>query len=124
MRATQSTIQLLVVCVISFVISCKDNPIDSDQRFEAGPILFVSVKSGSGQLYSMNEDGSDMKQLTRDPNFPIGDARWSPDGSKPLFVSGATDGTTRTYIYTVNIDGTGLRRLLNDLSANSPDWSR
>jgi len=90
--------------------ACKDrgNPIIPEEHFEAGPILFVSNKSGTSQLYSMNEDGSDVKQLTHDPNFPITDARWSPDGSKIAIESpvGGVD-LHGDAIYVMNADGTG-----------------
>jgi Tol biopolymer transport system component len=121
MKVTQSTIQFLFTCVICFVLSCKDNPVDSDLPFEAGPILFVSDKSGTWQLYSMNEDGSDVKQLTRDPNFPLTDARWSPDGSK-IAITSPVGGVERygDAIYVMSADGTG-RYLLTRPSVQVDD---
>jgi len=91
-------------------VGCKDNPV-SDGGFpvEPGPILFISDKSGSYQLYSMNEDGSNVQQLTNDPNFPILYARWSPDGKKIAVVS--VVGDKRTYpeyrgaIFIMDADG-------------------
>jgi len=91
-------------------VGCKDNPV-SDGGFpvEPGPILFISDKSGSYQLYSMNEDGSNVQQLTNDPNFPILDARWSPDGKKIAVVSLVGDERThpsfRPAIFIMDADG-------------------
>jgi Tol biopolymer transport system component len=117
MKVTQSTIQFLFTCVICFVLSCKDNPLDSDAPFEAGPILFVSDKSGTWQLWSMNEDGSNVRQLTHDPNFPISDARWSPDGLKIVFRSRddrlLSPRDRGVALYVMNADGTGRYKLTN-----------
>ena len=77
---------------------------------EPGPILFFSkhLKNGSPttlpQLYSMDEDGSHIMQLTFDPNFPIFDARWSPDGSEMIVVSDSGG-------YLIDL-ATGTRQLL------------
>ncbi len=102
--------------MLSVGISCKDNPIDSDAPFEAGPILFVSDKSGTWQLWSMNEDGSDVRQLTHDPNFPRSYAQWSPDGSKIAYASrddrfGFNERSGAIYV--MNADGTGRYKLTN-----------
>jgi Tol biopolymer transport system component len=112
--------RFITPCLI-FVLglsACEDNgnPIVPEERFEAGPILFVSDKSGTSQLYSMNEDGSDVKQLTHDPNFPIGDARWSPDGSKIAYTSRDDRVDIRrisSAIYIMNANGTGKYKLTN-----------
>lgn len=76
---------------------------------EAGPILFISDKSATNQLYSMNEDGSNVQQLTSDSAFPILDAKWSPDGSKIAVVSLIGDEMTypsfRDAIFIMNADG-------------------
>jgi Tol biopolymer transport system component len=64
----------------------------------------------------MNEDGSDVKQLTHDPNFPIGDARWSPDGTRIVYTS-LDDRVTGPWrertsgLYVMNADGTGRYKL-------------
>jgi Tol biopolymer transport system component len=104
--------------MISVGLSCKDNPTGPHERFEAGPILFVSDKSGTWQLYSMNEDGSDVKQLTFDQNFQIIDARWSPDASKIVYTSldDRLAGSWRektSVLYVMNADGTGRYKLTN-----------
>ena len=46
--------------------------------------------------------------------------RWAADG-KHLVFSGNMDG--RYSIYTIRIDGTGLRRLTQGSAAVTPDWS-
>ncbi|MHB1686709.1 MAG: TolB family protein [Ignavibacteriaceae bacterium] len=105
-------IYLLIFLMTLLTFSCdKTNPVGSSALgflANPGPILFVSDKSGTSQLYSMNEDGSNVQQLTNDPNFPITDARWSPDGNKIALVSSV--GGVSLYggaIYIVNADGSG-----------------
>lgn len=83
-------------------------------------IAFVSDRSGSPQIYIMNEDGSDVRQLTFEGDFNASPA-WSPRGDKIAFV-GMKD--SRFDIYTINVDGTDLRNLTNGVGSNeSPTWS-
>lgn len=60
-------------------------------------------------IYSMNVDGSDLKQLTTHPRFDA-EPVWSPDGSTILFISGRD----RNFeIYAINTDGSGEVNLTN-----------
>jgi Tol biopolymer transport system component len=78
---------------------------------EPGSILFVSNESGTSQLYSMQPDGSDVRQLTDDPDFPIGDAVWSPDETKIVLTGPQEALHYGPALYVVNADGTGRYRL-------------
>lgn len=49
--------------------------------------------------------------------------RWSPHGDRIAFISYLTDGSARSYLYVVNRDGSNLRRLLDDETVRSCDWS-
>ena len=107
--------------LVVFLSACSHNPADSGKRFpvKPGPILFISDNSGTDQLYSMNENGSNVQQLTKDPNFPILDAKWSPDGSKIAVVSLIGDSLTypsfRHVIFIMNADGSHRYQL-------TPQW--
>ena len=60
----------------------------------------------------MNADGSDQKKLLTLDKGDAVDPRWSPDGSRFVFVhlpDGIDGGAA--VICTVNADGTALRRL-------------
>jgi len=77
------------------------------------------------EIYTMNADGSDMKQIT---NF--GKASFAPflhpDGKKIIFSSNVNSKTGRNFdIYTVNIDGTGLEQItFNESFDGFPIFSR
>jgi Tol biopolymer transport system component len=122
----------LLLSILLLFASCReDGPTQVGFGFRPGPILFVSNKTGTDQLYCMNGDGSAIRQLTSDPNFPIRYASWSPDGKKIAITSDA--GGVSQYgpaIYIMNSDGTGLYKLTNAspegfnyASGDRPVWS-
>ena len=90
-----------------------------DKTFDAGPILFISDKSGTNQLYSMNEEGEDVQQLTHDLNFPIYEAKWSPDGQKIAVISEVGDSNDysgyRRAVFIMDADGSKRYQL-------TPQW--
>jgi TolB protein len=51
-------------------------------------IVYQSPKSGSWDLYLINADGSNQRQLTNDPAIE-GLAAWSPDGQWVAYLSNA-----------------------------------
>src|SRR5262249_50541031 len=51
-----------------------------------GSIVFVSDRSGVLKIWSMQADGRNPTQLTRDPN-PDADPRFAPDGKRILYTS-------------------------------------
>lgn len=106
-------IRFVMMSMVFSLLSCDVISPDND-RFQAGPILLVSDKDGSSQLWSMNEDGSNVRQLTHDPKHPVFDARWSPDGKKIVYVSYDSPDDYRwraLYLYVMNADGSGRYKL-------------
>jgi Tol biopolymer transport system component len=78
----------------------------------------------SGDIYTMNADGSGFTQITAGSES---DSRpsWSPRGNEIAFARNRWDtstATSRTAIYLVDVDGSGVRQLVPD-QAGSPDWS-
>ena len=86
-----------------------------------GRISFSSNQTGSRQIYTMNPDGSGVRQLTAaaGANSVISD--WSPDGSLIAFDS---DRTGAVEIFTMTPDGSDVQQI-TDLRGFSgdPSWS-
>ncbi len=103
-----------------------------------GRIIFTSTRTGDPELFSMNPDGSALKQLTHHVGFD-GDASYSPMGNEIVFsgsrpkrpalaeykkslAKGYAD-RWPSEIYVMNIDGSGERELTHLAGANyAPCW--
>jgi Tol biopolymer transport system component/DNA-binding winged helix-turn-helix (wHTH) protein len=72
-----------------------------------GRIVYMSEESGNADIWSMNSDGSDRKQLTTDPHWDAA-AVVSPDGRYIAFMSNRTG---QENIWIMDIDGANQRRL-------------
>ncbi len=82
-------------------------------------ISFFSEREGSRDLYLMNADGSNVRQLTHD-NASVWVSAWSPDGTQIAFTS-ERDGNREIYV--IDADGANLRRLTNNrVSDDIPAW--
>jgi TolB protein len=82
-------------------------------------IAFASARTGQRQLYVMDRDGSEVKQVTNLPNMG-GRSSWSQDGSRLTFYAGPVGDHN---IYVINVDGTGLVQLTNGGDNLGPSWS-
>jgi Tol biopolymer transport system component/serine/threonine protein kinase len=84
-------------------------------------IAFSSDRSGIGNIWVCDSDGSNPVQLT-DFGSHTGSARWSPDGRRIVFDS--VEGGNEN-VYVVDAEGGIPRRLTDDPSADfTPTWSR
>ncbi len=105
-----NSVIILVFSLFLFTSACEVlGGKDKKTTFNAGSILFISDKSGNNQLYSMEEDGSHIQQLTNDSNFPVHEAKWSPDGKMIAVISEVGDDDIypafRRAIFVMNADG-------------------
>jgi Tol biopolymer transport system component/predicted Ser/Thr protein kinase len=94
-----------------------------------GRIAFVSNRDGTGffQIFTMLPDGSDVVQLTFDPVHKS-QPRWSPDGTKLLYVAEGGRGQYNTPlnldIFVINADGTDPVNLTQTKGDDTdPAWS-
>jgi len=83
-------------------------------------IAFSSDSDGDLEIYIMDADGNDIRQLTSNDatdQFPD----WSPDGTRIVFTS---DRFGDEEIFVMNTDGTNLRQLTSNIGISTyPEWS-
>jgi len=96
----------------------KDD-IDPTWSPDGSMISFASSRAGARQLFVMNSDGSDIRQVTNLNNMG-GRNTWSPDGTKLAFYRGPQGDHN---IYVINVDGTGLVKLTDGGDNLAPSWS-
>ena len=93
---------------------------DSIQYSEIYQIIFQSEVNGNKDIYQINSDGTDLRQLTFDLGIDA-DPQWSPEGNKFVFTSNR-NGNWDIYIYDLNTENITQ---LSTFTANDvePDWS-
>lgn len=90
-----------------------------------GEIAFQSYRSGLSDIYTVNEDGTNLFRVTTSPYSEL-DPSFSPDGTKIAFESNRAG---QTDIYIINPDGTNEQQITNDSFIDitptfSPDGTR
>lgn len=81
-------------------------------------IVFCSNRTGPAnlELFIMNADGSNVRQLTHAPNCYNGGPFFSPDGKRVIFRSDRKK-KDHLQLYVINADGSGERALTDE-----QDW--
>jgi len=83
-------------------------------------IAFVSNRSGKQEIFLMDQNGSNIVQLTANTQGDNTAPTWSPDGTRLAFQSNR-DG--QWEIYTMNVDGSNQTRLTFDAEYDAePAW--
>lgn len=93
--------------------------IDPTWSADGSMIAFASSRAGTRQLFVMNADGSNIRQVT-DLKDMGGRSSWSPDGTRLAFYAGPQGNRN---IYIINVDGTNLVQLTNGGDNLGPSWS-
>jgi Tol biopolymer transport system component len=86
--------------------------IDGGMSFDSQPkfspdgqwIAFISDRDGSENIWIMHPDGTEVKQISKDPNNDFTSPSWAPDG-KYIFVSKATFGIGSSEVWMYHVDG-------------------
>jgi len=98
--------------------------VESSARFspDGRRIAFVSLRSGTSEVWIAGRDGSGLQQLTTMGAVGVMLGEWSPDGTRIAFEA-AVAGNTDVYI--VGADGGHLRRVTTEPAMDGvPTWSR
>jgi TolB protein len=76
-------------------------------------------------IWIMDADGTDQKNLTGSPSLSEYEPDWSPDGTQIAFEKWGGDLGFQTDIISIKADGSGLVNLTNtpDVSEDFPAWS-
>ena len=92
-------------------------------------IVFVSQRDENAEIYVMDADGDNLRNLTNHPKSDYSPS-WSPDGKRIAFVSNrdghvhAKHGWSTSEIYAMDADGSNPRNLTNSPFHDSrPSWS-
>ncbi|HEY7591316.1 MAG TPA: hypothetical protein VH723_10000, partial [Candidatus Limnocylindrales bacterium] len=87
--------------------------------WRGGLIAFASSRTGNGDIYVMNADGTGQTRLTSHAAID-GEPAWSPSGTKIAFSSSRSG---LGDIYVMNADGTSATRLTTSPHVDlSPAW--
>ncbi|MBN1680700.1 MAG: PD40 domain-containing protein [Anaerolineae bacterium] len=94
-------------------------PVDEGDR-----IVFQSDRDGENEVFTVNADGSDLRQLTFNEVYD-GAPAWSPDKTKIAFGgTGQHNGYNDDEVFVMNADGSNVQNLTNSPGVDwSPAWS-
>ena len=111
-----------VVALVALVVLPSAAGGSSPPRL-TGQIVFGSEHAGEDEIWVMNADGSNKRDLTRHDGAKISDLdpRWSPDGRQIAFSS---DPGGNRQIWVMNADGSRAHQVTNAPGANrDPSWT-
>ncbi len=129
-RGVRLPLAIGALAVLAPIAGCGGEAASTDSA--DGRIVFASKRDGDFEIYAMNPDGSDVRQLTQnqgggareaDDQAPV----WSPDGTRIVFASTRDhtgDGSDDSEIYVMESDGSAQTRLTeNETLEGNAVWS-
>lgn len=85
-----------------------------------GKIVFQSSRDGNNEIYSVDQDGTNLVNLTSNAASDES-PYWSPDGTRVVFIS---DRAGAANVYVMNQDGSGVMNLTDGTATDAcPSWS-
>jgi TolB protein len=117
MRSNRPLFLLLgIICLTTFL---SVQPAAAQTALN-GKIVFTRQINGTSHIFTINSDGSDLRQLTSLGNTKQG-PKWSPNGTKIVFWTHSNSGDN---IFVMNADGSNVRQLTDDSASDAwPVWS-
>jgi TolB protein len=91
---------------------------------DGSKLLYMSTSSGSYELWTMDTDGSNKKQLTEGAYIEnyLGqrgwDASWSPNGKQVVYVSASSENTKDSDIWIIDSNGSNGTKLTDNGKQN------
>src|SRR5487761_2419118 len=106
-------------------------PITTGMAFDSQPsvspdgkrIAFVSDRDGSDNLWICNLDGSEPKQLSKDPQGDFESPSWTPDGDYVLVSRKPANGLHEVWMYNIQ-GGSGVQVTKSSPKADTPPQQR
>jgi dipeptidyl aminopeptidase/acylaminoacyl peptidase len=116
-KSSRRTLPLLVALAIAAIAAAEARAAFPGTN---GKIVFETNRDGNAEIYTMNADGTNRVDLSRDPAEDT-DPRWSANGTRIVFASNRTG---NYQLYTMNADGSGVRRVTHDANDDRrPTWT-
>ncbi|HBE77863.1 MAG TPA: hypothetical protein DDW65_08770 [Firmicutes bacterium] len=113
---------LLLLIAIPVITAQTDSNVGNDPVIQGNSqkIAFVSKRDGGPEIYTINDNGAELKKLTAnkgDKSMPC----WSPDGSKLLYL---LKKGSRYQLWMINSDGSGQIKFFDECMDDYPPlWS-
>lgn len=86
-----------------------------------GKVAFIDEKNNLRGIYTINQDGSDLKRIVADNSLDLTSLSWSPDGKKIAFSKVKN---AQSDIFTVDADGNNEQNITNDVHIDiAPSYS-
>ncbi len=89
-------------------------------EFAGRTLLVTTVRTGDTEVFAIDPDTGDAKNLSRSPQSEDRYPCWSPDGKRVAFIS---DRSGTPNLYVMDADGNNVRRLVDSKSVcYMPSW--